>query len=394
MKDIHYSIGNELAVVREGLAILVDDHGSINLSGLWGLANSEPDVLSLIDVLSAGRLSSLPAFASVIWNEKEARIVVRGSHIVELAYDEGVTRCHGAGVSTWTEHLEPLDGVRAIRLLSDDRVDTESLLPIDAAVVKAAAILIGALKPTSPTEPGDDHRGAATPVDDPSTEATADPPAEPVFVPPDEGRLNVPMPPTEDASATLVEADESRYDAQWGATVAGRQPEDAAVRDTATDIPEATLLQAAPITTPGDHDHHTMTPEQFARLKVSTGSAVSAPPPPPSPSAPIARLTFSTGKEVLVDQTVLVGRAPQARNTTSGQLPVPVVVNDPYVSSTHVEFAIVEGRLFATDVSSNGTVLQAPGTASAAMSKGHATPVADGSFLHLADGVAIEVTLL
>lgn len=416
MNPSSYVVGQGLAVVRPGLVVLVDDNGAVTPSALWALADRQPDVLALIDGLGVGHIAGLPAFAAVIWAEAEAHIVVRGSHSVQLIGTDGEPLAHldGTGFSTWSEHNKPLDSISAIFVSNGTTPVNANELPIAAGVVKTSRILIGEL-PDTPTvdvdndpvavdaaapeevvEPGlsrtassgneqdpahtDAHASAAEDEGD-SVKSTASAPDLAPLLPP-------PPAPLSDASATLVEADDARYDAQWGATIAGQRPEDAAVRD----LPEPSV-EPQPVEA-GDHDHHTMTPDQFARIRATrkasetTGEGASP--------RPVARLKVSTGKEVLVQGPVIIGRSPQVRNTSGGELPIPVVVDDSeqLVSGTHLEINVVGDGITATDVSRNGTDLEDGDGPRHAMTKNLPTVLADGSVLHLSDDIFVEVTLL
>ncbi|WP_180934388.1 FHA domain-containing protein [Nocardioides ungokensis] len=95
------------------------------------------------------------------------------------------------------------------------------------------------------------------------------------------------------------------------------------------------------------------------------------PPEPEVPGAttgPVARLVFSSGETVEVDRAVLVGRAPEAARSASGEESRLVTVASPHqeISSTHLEIrpgtGADHGTAVITDLgSTNGTVLVQPG---------------------------------
>lgn len=410
MKQLTYRPGGGLAVIRPGVVILVEDAGAIAPGELWDLANSDPDVLALIDVLGAGKFSTLPSFASVMWTEKAARIVVRGDHAVELVTAGGTVRHDGAGVSTWSEHNELLDGVLAIQVTSGGELVAAEALPVGAAVVRASAVLIG--EGPSKSELGeaqapmhDDELVADEFRSKPEFDAPELIPEEPDNVldqveqvahadpepmeelPTRQTPASAMPPPAADPSATLIEADDAKYDAQWDGTIAGRRPEDAAVRDSLSTQPPPPS-QPVPASS-GDldpiDDHTVFRPRK---------PAATAPPPPAGIETPVARLVMSNGKEILVRGPILIGRSPQARNTAGGALPLPVPVDDEYVSGTHLELNVSNGTLTATDVSRNGTTLTAPGAPRTTLPKNLPTPIGSGSVLHISDDTSIEVTLL
>ena len=100
---------------------------------------------------------------------------------------------------------------------------------------------------------------------------------------------------------------------------------------------------------------------------------------------------LSSGREVVVDRPLLVGRAPQARNASGSTLPTLVTVDDEYVSSTHLEIRPAGDSLLVTDVSSNGTVLRRADAPAVPMRRGEPTEVFDGAVLQISDDFSISV---
>ena len=116
-------------------------------------------------------------------------------------------------------------------------------------------------------------------------------------------------------------------------------------------------------------------------------------------SRPVARLVFSTGDELEVDRTVLVGRAPEARRFTSAEQPRLFTVASPNqeISSTHLEVrpgaGADHGSAVVTDLgSTNGTVLVQPGLPPEDLQPGIAVCLVPGAILDLGDGVTITTT--
>ena len=102
---------------------------------------------------------------------------------------------------------------------------------------------------------------------------------------------------------------------------------------------------------------------------------------------------------VEVDRTVLVGRAPEARQFASHDQPHAVTVASPNqeISSTHLEIrpgaGADHGSAIATDLgSTNGTILVQPGLAPEELKPGIAVSLIPGAVLDLGDGVTIQVT--
>ncbi|MEO6511400.1 MAG: FHA domain-containing protein, partial [Nocardioides sp.] len=148
-----------------------------------------------------------------------------------------------------------------------------------------------------------------------------------------------------------------------------------------------------------EHDGHTQAgnwnPSDFAR---SQPGIPGQPPAPSVLSAPVARLTFSSGEVIEVDRAVIVGRAPEARRFTSTEQPRLITVPSPNqeISSTHLEIrpgaGADHGSAVVTDLgSTNGTVLAQPGLPPEDLQPGIAVQLIPGAILDLGDGVTIQV---
>lgn len=397
MKNLSYVPGDAYAVVARDVTVVVGDLDHALLTRLWHTVSTTPDVMALLEVLGEGGFAAMPEFAATVRSGADLRVVTRGSGQVRVVVDGDPVTCDATGVSTWSEQRFPADRVEAMTATLGTPTDAAEL-PVVAGVVRASAVTTG-----------DGAPGPA--ASSPPLSAPEEPePAEshPVEEPP-------PAPDPVDAAQTMVEPEEASFDALFGATVAGRRPEDAAIREPEEAEEPApvvappppppvapTVDDATPAGPEGDHDQHTMTPEEFARLR-SGNRAVDPVPaapverpvaPPAPPAGPRVVLSLSTGREIVMDRPVLVGRSPQARNTTSTQLPLLVVVDDPYVSGTHLELALVDGELRATDTSSNGTLLRRGevGTPTP-MTRSEAAPVPDGSVLTISEDVSITVSV-
>lgn len=457
MNPISYVTGHGLALVRPGVVVLVERADASLSEALWQLTDRTPDVLALIDALAVRGFTELPDFAAVLCYDDRAHVLVRGAHAVEFlgAAGERVASFDGAGVSTWSEHNESLANVTAIAIRDASHPDELLELPIVSGIVRASRILLGARSHPDAGASGsagtaqdsgrEDHGSLRAPVpatahivsirtvpDDSAALGVPDVPDAPdgpgtpeVLAVPDlpdpraggadlrevGDQVNAPVPgppaplapggpdvstPTRDSGVTLIEADDTRYDAQWGMTIVGQGPENAAVRD----LSETQEVQSPVVTPPetGDHDHHTMTPDEFARIKAARKSAQVQPGPTAgSPTVgPAARLLLSNGKEILIDGPVVIGRSPRVRHASGGALPVPVIIEDPeqMVSGTHLEISIAGGVITATDVSRNGTEVSQAGEPAHALPKDAPVVVADGSVFHLSDHISVEVTLL
>src|SRR5690606_8237991 len=91
--------------------------------------------------------------------------------------------------------------------------------------------------------------------------------------------------------------------------------------------------------------------------------------------------------------TVVVGRRPQARQVSSLDLPLLVVLDNPYVSGTHLEFHLEADTVLVTDVSSNGTLLTRSGGRPERLRSGQPTPLSDGAVLQLTEGLTATVSI-
>lgn len=132
------------------------------------------------------------------------------------------------------------------------------------------------------------------------------------------------------------------------------------------------------------------------RTAVVSPSGTSSPPavppaPDPAPervSGATATVTLPDGSTVDIPQGALIGRAPLTDDGVLG-----LVVDDPHVSSTHLRIEIRDGAAEVTDLSTNGTMLKAPGELARMLTRWVPARVASGSTLVLAEGVEVTVNL-
>lgn len=227
--------------------------------------------------------------------------------------------------------------------------------------------------------------------------------------------------PSEAESEPAVEQDDSQFEALFGATISGRRIEDAAVREAAVDAaspewntpPSQPAVQPPPIpvrppepvapagmetlTEPVEdvlHDGRTMTREQFAALRAHRAAkAGETPATPHEPQRPRVTLYAPTGQAIPVVSVVVVGRRPQPRSIGSDVNPQLVVIDNPYVSSSHLEIRFDDLTPIVTDLSTNGTLITRPGRPARALSPGRPTELIDGVKLQLAEGVVVTVSI-
>lgn len=119
---------------------------------------------------------------------------------------------------------------------------------------------------------------------------------------------------------------------------------------------------------------------------------VPAPELPPTPPAHV-RLPDGTIADV-AGGTVYVGRRPSLPRVAASGVPQLVTVPSPgrQVSSTHLSISAVGGSIVVRDMlSTNGTVLKAPGVPARTLLRGETAVVTAGTTLDLGDGNVIEV---
>ena len=463
MTHATYLPGDSLAIVTPRVALLTAADGLGAVDGVWRLAIAgDTDVPSILEALVGDGFAAMPGFALAVSSDDVVSLVLRHGYVARVDEPGGARMLDATGVETWAEHrIEPGAGVR-LAVAGSTPVDDVRPLPIECGIVRASAITLGKVTlsgaaaslqsaasrtdprarasdadaagpPPSPapsapppTKPDPDAAIAEPPAevepdagasDEPSADGKPDSPARDEPVPsmvaasPETAAVPesvTPQPTTAskpvDSAATLTEPEDSRFDAMFGATIAGRRPEDAAVRSD-DDAAAAAEPEPVALTTPadpttaiatvprlGDHDDRTVTRSHLRRARADAPAPADADADErPAPAVPAIRLALSTGREVVVDRPLLVGRAPQARNASGASLPILVTVDDEYVSSTHLEVRLEGDSLVVTDVSSNGTVLKRPDAPAVPMRRGEPTEVSDGAVLQISDDISISV---
>lgn len=339
-------------------AVFVGPHAVVmaaadRAAGLPALLEAPATPLGVLSVLSGGDVARLPEFAAVVVDGEDLVVMVRGGFRV----DHGGEHWTGEEVATWREHrVAPGDGdVVIVHGDAPGEVVPELELPVSTGVVLAERV---AWRPEDPASdaPAAPAAGAAQPASAPDPTATPSSDPDPEF--------------------TLVEADED-FDEVVGATVQGQRR------------PSTTPRDAEAVEAPGDHDGRTITAAQLQELRERRDPA------PAAAAAPEveATLTMSGGEAVDLVQPVIIGRSPHAASTSSSQLPRLVVVDDPYVSGTHLEVALEDGAVVAVDRSTNGTTLTRPGGTPQQLTKDERTVLGDGCVLGLSDDLTATVAV-
>ena len=284
-----FATGDWYAVVGDHVSVMLPGSERARVAALWELADSGASADALLDALLAGGLAALPSFVFIGVSDDVTRVIVRGAPTVTVTTDSGEQVISAAPGTTWNEQV--LGGVTSGRVSLDGDAAADHVLT--PGLARVSAVEFGAAVTSEPAD------GREEPVAEPAAS-------------PDQAPEDVP-----------VEEPLSFGEPAADPTPTGETPVVPAGTPDADDW--------------SDRDGQT---------------TVSAPPPdfdrPPVPgqevgpsvvSRPVASLVFSTGEVVEVDRTVLVGRAPEARQFASHDQPHAVTVASPNqeISSTHLE---------------------------------------------------------
>ena len=103
---------------------------------------------------------------------------------------------------------------------------------------------------------------------------------------------------------------------------------------------------------------------------------------------PLGNLRLSTEQVVVLDRDVLLGRKPSVPKASAPRPHVVQIGSDaPDVSRTHLQIRLEEWEVLATDLSSNGTLLELPGREPEQLRAKQPHPLLSGSKLWLGDTV-------
>ncbi|QIK75356.1 FHA domain-containing protein [Nocardioides piscis] len=330
-----FAPGDSYAVVGDRVTALIAAEGRDRVAALWDLVERGQDFETVLDVLVAGGLSNLPAFALVGHGDR-VRVLVRGDVTVTVVGADGpIEVVHEPG-TMWSERS--VEGVTGGRIVAGSSTEPE-LVVIDG-IVRASVMHFG---------------DRETPVEGGQALSTSDQ-----------------EPPVADGRESPV--------------VEGPAPDLAPT-------PEV------PAQAEDDHDGQTTVGspvDGLDRPRLGTPGQQQA---PAVVAHPVAKLIFSTGEVLDVDRVILVGRAPEAHRFASSDLPRLVTVASPSheISSTHLEIrpgaGADHGMAVVTDMgSTNGTVLVQPGLPPEDLQAGIAVSLIPGAILDLGDGVTIQTT--
>jgi hypothetical protein len=114
----------------------------------------------------------------------------------------------------------------------------------------------------------------------------------------------------------------------------------------------------------------------------------------PAEPQPGFRALLPDGTVVTLDVTVYVGRKPSIPRIHTGPAPRLVTMPSPgkELSATHLELKIVGGTVVASDMrSTNGTVVQLPGTSPRTLIRGESAVVVPGTRIDLGEGAVLDI---
>ena len=388
------------------LLIVPSSEVSSRIGDLWDAMRSPFGNQAVLDALTKGGISTAPAFALFDlpdeWGTGQSSIglIVRGR--LEIVVHTGSTSSTvtGEGVSTWVEQAVSAPtgfnfGAGESALESDFGLP-QFYLEVGSALV--SSVSAGAWTSAGSPFTSEDTPAAplplAAPAPSPTPVAVADPGitisdqtfsllSHPLDSEPESGSLASPRP---------IPADETGYDFLFGETVV-RTVEDAAVRDKL----ESEVIGAPPSSAPsqvdGDHDGRTSiglsAEARRAARRARKGASV-----PAVAQAPHFYLELADGSRELLNQTVIMGRAPSVSKVPGGDVPrlVTVAGPDQDISRSHVQFGVEGETVVVTDLHSrNGTMVSLPGRAPQQLRAGETTAIILGTVVDLGAGVTVTV---
>ncbi|MCW2766817.1 MAG: Forkhead-associated protein [Nocardioides sp.] len=347
-----YRLGGWFAVFGERVTVLLPPSEKVRVAPVWEMVDGGAGFDETLDRLISGGLRQLPGFVLVSSVGGETKVVLRGPARAAFTTADGYVELEGAEATTWVERS--LSGVTSMVVTVDDPADGPDL-PIVSGLVRISrfddpphVVPAGSAAPPMPPPPPPSHPPPPPPP--PPSHPPPPPPPPPSHPPP-------PLDPLDPLDLTGFVPTPDHY----GQTGTGT----------------------------GDADPH-----GFDR------PGILGHPPAASDTAPsVATLVLSSGETVDVDRVVIVGRAPEAWQSTATDQPRLVTVESPLqeISATHLEVrpgaGADHGSAVATDLgSTNGTVLAQPGLPPETLEAGIPVQLIAGAVLDLGDGVTIEVT--
>ncbi len=341
--------GDWFGVLGEHAVVALPPSQKARVAALWELVDDGAGFQEVLDALISTGLRGLPGFVLVGREGDRTRVLVRGAARVLLATADEAVHVEGDDATTWVERT--VIGVTRTRIEVADEQGADQHGhgehgPDGLAVTGGLVRLAFAESPPVQARP-EVLVSESDPEPEPEPEPDPEQGSEPPWVP--------------------------------------------------TDGPATEAMPA--IRPVRDHDGLTRSGGLDPALLGQDRPGIPGQPPAPSvTSRPVARLVFSSGDDVLVDRSVLVGRAPEARRHTQTEEPRLVAVPSVHheISSTHLEIrpgsGADHGSAVVTDLgSTNGTLLVQPGLPPEGLHPGVAVQLIPGAVVDLGDGVTIQV---
>lgn len=357
---------------------------------------------AVLDFLASHGLQATPPFALIEPARSEIRVIVRG----EVEVVAGTETLAGSGAATWIERVVASGEVSARVLGAREHVLN---LPISRGVVWAASLRLVVGVEGAATV-GEDTRTAAVPSGTVTSSRSETPAAAPAVAPlpvvvPLEQTLGstviAEQTATVDAAnpapvetALTVPPGESDYDYLFGATMF-RSVAEAAVRDETADD-EAGSLADEPVG--GDHDGATMLVSQLPRgrnrQRARGPEALTEDSGGGETSVGAVVVVLPGGTRELLDEPLVLGRAPSVAGVPGGQVPrlVTLAGGEHDISRSHLRIELQGGTVVVTDLNSkNGTRVTLPGVSPVRLRPGEPTPVIVGTVVDV--GGVVDLTV-
>ena len=342
MTDTTYAPGSAVGIVVPGVAILLDlPSGHSLVATLFDRLRATSTMEAVIEVLVADGMRGLTSFAAGAITPDGARVVVRGSYCAAIAgAGEPVL-----GSGAWTDRSVPGGGT--IVLTVDGVAASE--LPIGSGVVLASAIVLGGVARSRPEAPVLDQGIFRA-------ESAAAPP--PVDVP--EASLWGRPVPSAVAAEPASHPDAEPPPPERGVGV---------VRVNAIRCPAGHL---GPVGSDACRVCHRPVPQQI---------------PIEVPRPPLGVLRGSSGEDLELDGTLILGRHPRVPAGMDAQQLSLITLHDPAkdVSGQHLAVTLDGWRVLVTDLgSTNGTSVVLPGRHPVRLRPREPFPIEPGTRVQLA----------
>jgi hypothetical protein len=366
--------GDWYGVLGESVIALLPPAAKARVAGLWETVDDGAGFDEVLDALISGGLRELPGFVLVSGRAGDVKVVIRGAGSAELDTSDGPVTVSGSSDTTWVE--QNVSGVNGLRI--------EVAEPAGAAyTVESGLIRVASVEQPATVTAADapDAEVLAVPIEPPVPSEPV--PSEPV---PSEPVPSVPpvSPPTEPERPRPILPPDPQLEREKREQAAAEAGEPVAPAPPAAPLPEE------PAFVPGLSDDPPFDPLTSPELAVTPqdlGRTEDGP--------AVARLVFSSGQVVDVDQVIVVGRAPDARRVGDQHDVRLVTVPSPHqeISSTHLEVrpGADDGSAVVTDLgSTNGTVVVQPGLPAEDLRPGVPVQLLSGATIDLGEGVTVQ----